>query len=70
MSKLMTKVLLGSVAAGAMLGAMALADPYESSAADPLRQRNFPCQEDEVLGYAPRFGHDKVGCIHVDELKG
>lgn len=33
-------------------------------------QSQFPCQEDEVLGYAPQFGPDKVGCIHVDQIKG
>ena len=32
-------------------------------------QRNFPCQEDEVLGYAPQFGPDRVGCIHIEEVK-
>lgn len=33
-----------------------------------MRQEDFPCQEDEVLGYHPRFGPDHVGCIHIDEL--
>lgn len=33
-----------------------------------MRQEDFPCQEDEVLGYHPRFGPDHVGCIHVDEF--
>jgi Gene product 79 len=32
-------------------------------------QKSFPCKEDEVLGYAPQFGPDKVGCIHIDDLK-
>ncbi|AEJ94524.1 hypothetical protein PBI_ACHEBE_81 [Mycobacterium phage Achebe] len=36
--------------------------------ADPFDQRSFPCQEDEVLGYAPEFGPDRVGCIHIDNL--
>ena len=31
-------------------------------------QRGFPCQEDEYLGFHVRFGPDKVGCIHLDEL--
>jgi hypothetical protein len=33
-------------------------------------QRAFPCAEDEVLGYAPQFGPDHVGCIHVDAIAG
>lgn len=33
-------------------------------------QEAFPCQEDEVLGYAPQFGPDRVGCIHIDVLVG
>ncbi|AAN12876.1 gp235 [Mycobacterium phage Omega] len=33
-----------------------------------MPQSEFPCNEDEVLGYAPRFGPDRVGCIHIDEL--
>ncbi|BBC53798.1 hypothetical protein [Mycobacterium phage PP] len=36
---------------------------------DPFDQRSFPCEEDEVLGYAPEFGPDKVGCIHVDNIR-
>ncbi|QHB38020.1 hypothetical protein KIY71_gp85 [Mycobacterium phage Cintron] len=38
--------------------------------ADPFDQRSFPCQEDEVLGYAPQFGPDRVGCIHIDQIGG
>ncbi len=34
---------------------------------DSFDQRNFPCQEDEALMYAPTFGPDKVGCIHLNE---
>ncbi|USL89211.1 hypothetical protein SEA_POOMPHA_81 [Mycobacterium phage Poompha] len=36
---------------------------------DPFDQRSFPCAEDEVLGYAPQFGPDRVGCIHIEELR-
>ncbi|AXC33446.1 hypothetical protein SEA_ORANGE_89 [Mycobacterium phage Orange] len=39
-------------------------------ASDAYSQKNFPCAEDEVLGYAPQFGPDRVGCIHIDTLKG
>ncbi|ASZ75522.1 hypothetical protein KIW74_gp06 [Mycobacterium phage Kimona] len=35
---------------------------------DPFSQRDFVCQEDEVLGYAPQFGPDRVGCIHVEDI--
>lgn len=28
----------------------------------------FPCAEDEVLGYSPEFGADRVGCIHRERL--
>ncbi|QGJ97363.1 hypothetical protein PBI_ISCA_83 [Mycobacterium phage Isca] len=45
-------------------GGVADAEP-----ADLFDQRNFPCQEDEVLGYAPEFGPDRVGCIHIDTLR-
>lgn len=33
-----------------------------------MTQADFPCQEDEVLGYHPRFGTEHVGCIHIDEF--
>lgn len=33
-----------------------------------MHQMDFPCEEDEVLGYHPRFGPDHVGCIHVQEF--
>lgn len=29
-------------------------------------QSEFPCREDEVLGYGPSFGPDRVGCISLD----
>jgi hypothetical protein len=38
------------------------------ASASPFDQSEFPCQEDEVLGYAPEFGPDRVGCIHIDYL--
>lgn len=47
---------------------IALAPIANQTPADPFDQRAFPCQEDEVLGYAPQFGPDRVGCIHIDEL--
>ncbi|BBY78847.1 hypothetical protein MPUL_00050 [Mycolicibacterium pulveris] len=44
----------------------AYADP--APVVDQFDQRSFPCQEDEVLGYAPQFGPDRVGCIHIEDL--
>lgn len=35
---------------------------------NPYSQDNFPCQEDEVLGYSPAFGPERVGCLHIDLL--
>ncbi|AGK86113.1 hypothetical protein SEA_KERBEROS_86 [Mycobacterium phage Kerberos] len=58
------------VAFATAAGAMALADPGEVSASPTtFEQRDFPCQEDEVLGYAPEFGPDHVGCIHIDQIR-
>lgn len=48
--------------------AIALAPFAGQTPTDPFDQRAFPCQEDEVLGYAPQFGPERVGCIHIDEL--
>jgi hypothetical protein len=56
-------------AASLALAASALLTPAIASA-DPFSQRDFPCQEDEVLGYAPQFGPDRVGCIHIEEFTG
>ena len=33
-----------------------------------MDQSDFPCTEDEVLGYDPRFGPGMVGCIHIDDV--
>ncbi|AUX82477.1 membrane protein [Mycobacterium phage Pippin] len=48
-----------------------IATPGWIASADPISfdQSSFPCQEDEVLGFSPEFGPDKVGCIHVDSLR-
>lgn len=34
-----------------------------------MRQDSFPCMEDEVLGYDPKFGPDHVGCIHIEDVR-
>jgi hypothetical protein len=59
----MSHLVTAAVAAVAAVGAMLLAQP------DELSQRAFPCQEDEVLSYAPQFGPDRVGCLHIEEIK-
>ncbi|WNN95946.1 hypothetical protein SEA_CIAO_94 [Mycobacterium phage Ciao] len=46
-----------------------IATPTWIASADPFDQSSFPCAEDEVLGFGPQFGPDKVGCIHVDSLR-
>jgi len=33
-----------------------------------MTQEAFPCAEDEVLGFAPEFGPEHVGCMHVESL--
>jgi hypothetical protein len=63
------RMLLVIVAGIAALGAMFLADPGDAKAQpDVFLQQNFPCQEDEVLGYHPTFGPDRTGCMHIDDL--
>lgn len=34
-----------------------------------MDQEDFPCHEDEVLTYHPKFGPDRVGCIHIDVVR-
>ncbi|ANT41866.1 hypothetical protein PBI_MAKEMAKE_93 [Mycobacterium phage Makemake] len=48
-----------------------IATPAWIASADPISfdQSSFPCNEDEVLGFSPEFGPDKVGCIHIDSLR-
>ncbi|AOT25007.1 hypothetical protein PBI_KALPINE_88 [Mycobacterium phage Kalpine] len=67
----MKKHLLTAVIASiTTIGILGLSGPAEASPPTiPFSQSAFPCQEDEVLGYAPEFGPDNVGCIHVDLLK-
>lgn len=42
-----------------------------TSASEDFRflQIYFPCNEDEVLTYDPRFGFDHTGCILHEELE-
>ncbi|AHB31867.1 hypothetical protein PBI_HANSHOTFIRST_90 [Mycobacterium phage HanShotFirst] len=49
-----------------------IATPTWIASADPISfdQSSFPCEEDEVLGFSPEFGPDKVGCIHIDDIRG
>lgn len=34
-----------------------------------MTQDDFPCNEDEVLGYHPSFGSDHVGCMNVEDVE-
>lgn len=34
-----------------------------------MSQSSFPCLEDQVLGYSPQFGPDRVGCLNIEEVK-
>jgi len=43
-------------------------EPVTPPTGGVMRQEDFPCQEDEVLGYHPRFGDQYVGCIHINEF--
>lgn len=52
-----------AIAAIVAFAAMFLAQP------DVMSQDRFPCQEDEALAYAPQFGPDRVGCLHIEEIK-
>ena len=59
-----------TAAVGAVLafGAMLLAYP-EADQYDEFSQASFPCQEDEVLTYAPQFGPERVGCLNIEEVR-
>ncbi|AZS07571.1 hypothetical protein PBI_DUKE13_235 [Mycobacterium phage Duke13] len=57
-----------AIAIVAVVAPLTLAAPARADDRGML-QSEFPCQEDEVLGYAPQFGPDHVGCIHIDELR-
>ena len=56
-------IVTGLIGAVVAVTAMLAAQPAEMS------QASFPCVEDEVLGFAPQFGPDKVGCLSVEGIK-
>ncbi|AFQ97390.1 hypothetical protein FGG47_gp10 [Mycobacterium phage Rebeuca] len=58
-----------AAAAGIALAGVMGTGVANAQGTDPFDQRNFPCAEDEVLGYAPEFGPDRVGCIHIERLR-
>ena len=72
--------LVGGIAAAMLFGlAMGIADAaygddnpgLNYGYADEIgvmSQDEFPCQEDEVIGYSPEFGPGMVGCIHIDSI--
>lgn len=60
------------LAIGGFLGVgMFTAAVMPPAQADPvvITQDQFPCNEDEVLGYDPKFGTEHVGCIHIDDVR-
>ena len=63
--------LAGFLAAALMVSAAGASDRHATSAQrDPawsLLQTDFPCAEDEVLGYSPASASHVV-CIHVEAL--
>ncbi|AUV62032.1 hypothetical protein KIV63_gp12 [Mycobacterium phage SWU2] len=64
----LARYVVGSIIAAALIGIGVVAG-MGINAVNIFDQRSFPCQEDELLGYAPQFGPDRVGCIHIDNLK-
>ena len=40
----------------------------EAAYGNPMLQRNFPCQEDEVLMFVDTPSKDDLGCVHLDDL--
>lgn len=65
------RVVLGAVGAGLVVAAVLGLFMFLGAelARDAFFDQDvFPCEEDEVLGYAERFGPDKVGCIHIEEF--
>ncbi|AEJ95051.1 hypothetical protein FGG22_gp027 [Mycobacterium phage Hammer] len=65
-----TYLIAAFITFGAALGALSMTNTEaDATPKVPFTQADFPCEEDEVLGYAPEFGTDSVGCIHIDVLK-
>lgn len=49
---------------GYVLGAL-----VQSWGSDPMLQRNFPCQEDEVLMFSSAEpDKDRLACVHIEVL--
>lgn len=62
-SILVTVAVTVVVAYAFLLGWLASASHYDT---DFYSQSTFPCAEDEALVYAPQFGPDRVGCMHIE----
>ena len=62
---------LTSMVAGVALFAvgMAAGSTNERNRHDVWSQAHFPCQEDEVLMYIEHVSNDRVGCVHIEEVK-
>ncbi|UVK60636.1 membrane protein [Mycobacterium phage Peterson] len=55
-----------------LIAPAAIAAPAWAAPADDghtMGQSSFPCEEDEVLGYDPSFGPDRVGCLHIGDVR-
>lgn len=52
------------------LGTVANYGPTHPELGGVMSQRDFPCHEDEVLGYASAFGTEDVGCIQREGRDG
>ena len=62
--QVISHIVTAVVAAAVALGVAAMA----RGEFDTMSQANFPCQEDEALVYAPQFGPDRTGCIHLEGM--
>lgn len=66
-------IMVAMFAVGIMVGVWVSASSPETVVREKLgrvvHQDRFPCEEDEVLTYDPRFGPEHVGCVHVEEIK-
>lgn len=66
-------IMIGMLALGIIVGVWVSASSPETVVREKLgrvvHQDRFPCEEDEVLTYDPRFGAEHVGCVHVEDVE-
>jgi hypothetical protein len=53
----------------AAVGVLLLVNSCWELTYDPFSQRNFPCQEDEVLMFIDTPDKASTGCVHLDSLR-